>query len=107
MPIVLKSGSLNLLEPSGPVQACNGLALPFYSLSENGTRNLGRGAVTGIAFIIIIIYGGTEIFTALKFLKQCSLVVMINVGWKRCQAFGSEIDREMGSVVLGVCRGVR
>jgi len=25
----LKSGSLNLLEPSGPVQACNGIALPF------------------------------------------------------------------------------
>jgi len=23
-------GSLNLLEPSGPVQACNGIALPFY-----------------------------------------------------------------------------
>jgi hypothetical protein len=24
VPIVLKSGSLNLLEPSGPVQTCNG-----------------------------------------------------------------------------------
>ena len=29
MPIVLKCGSLNLLEPSGPVQACNGIALPL------------------------------------------------------------------------------
>ena len=29
MPIVLKSGSHNLLEPSGPVQACNGIALSF------------------------------------------------------------------------------
>ena len=29
MPIVLKSGSLKLLEPSGPVQVCNGIALPF------------------------------------------------------------------------------
>ena len=27
MPIFLKSGSLKLLEPSGPVQACNGIAL--------------------------------------------------------------------------------
>jgi hypothetical protein len=27
--IVLKSGSLNILEPSGPVKACNGIALPF------------------------------------------------------------------------------
>ena len=29
VPIVLKSGSLNLLKPSGPVLACNGIALPF------------------------------------------------------------------------------
>ena len=29
VPIVLKSGSLNLLEASGPVQACNGIALPL------------------------------------------------------------------------------
>ena len=26
----LKFGSLNLLEPSGPVQACNGVALPLH-----------------------------------------------------------------------------
>jgi hypothetical protein len=30
----LKSGSLNLLEPSGPVQACNGIALPFQCLVD-------------------------------------------------------------------------
>jgi len=29
VPIVLKYGSLNLLESSGPVQACNGIALPL------------------------------------------------------------------------------
>ena len=29
MPIVLKSGSLSLLEPLGPVQACNEIALPL------------------------------------------------------------------------------
>jgi hypothetical protein len=29
MPIVLKSGSLNLLEPWGPVKACNGIAVPL------------------------------------------------------------------------------
>jgi len=27
--VVTKSGSLNFLEPSGPVQACNGTALPL------------------------------------------------------------------------------
>ena len=29
VPNVSKSGSLSLLEPSGPVQACNGVALPY------------------------------------------------------------------------------
>jgi hypothetical protein len=29
VPIVLNSGSFNLLEPSGPVQACNGIDLLF------------------------------------------------------------------------------
>jgi hypothetical protein len=29
VPIVLKSWSLNRLEHSGPVQACNGIALPL------------------------------------------------------------------------------
>jgi hypothetical protein len=31
VPNFLKSGSLNLLEPSGPVKACNGIALPYHS----------------------------------------------------------------------------
>jgi hypothetical protein len=30
--IVLKFGSLKLLELSGPVEACNGIALPFTEL---------------------------------------------------------------------------
>ena len=29
VPIVKKSGGLHLLKPCGPVQACNGTALPF------------------------------------------------------------------------------
>ena len=32
MLIVLKSGSLNLLETSGLVQACNGIALPHIQI---------------------------------------------------------------------------
>jgi len=37
VPIVLKSGSLSLLEPSGPVQACNGFALrlPYDTSHRN------------------------------------------------------------------------
>ena len=29
VPIVMESGSLNLLEPTGPVQACTWIALPL------------------------------------------------------------------------------
>jgi len=40
MPIVLKSGSLNLLEPSAPVQACTGTAfLPGVKMSESWRRS--------------------------------------------------------------------
>jgi hypothetical protein len=31
VPIVLKSGSLNLLEPLGTVQACNGIAIISFA----------------------------------------------------------------------------
>ena len=46
MPIVLKSGSLNLLEPSGPVQACNGIAFimasyVYFSLDAKESLPLG------------------------------------------------------------------
>jgi hypothetical protein len=34
VPIFLKSGSLNLLEPSGPVKACNGIALPYLDMGK-------------------------------------------------------------------------
>jgi len=30
----MKSGNLNFLEPSGPLQSCNGTALPFYQHVE-------------------------------------------------------------------------
>jgi len=34
VPTVLKSGSLNFLETSGPAQACNGIALAFSYVAE-------------------------------------------------------------------------
>ena len=42
MLIVLKSDSLNLLEPSGHVQACNGNALPLIISSAYGINLDGR-----------------------------------------------------------------
>jgi len=66
VPIVLKSGSLNLLEPSGPVQACNGIALPLplpeqIVMSEKSLRSFPVFVSSlsilqdQIAFIVIVI----------------------------------------------------
>ena len=40
VPIVLKSRSLNLLEPSRHVQACNGIALPLPLILHVKTNNV-------------------------------------------------------------------
>jgi hypothetical protein len=49
VPIVLKSGSLKLLEPYGPVQAWNGIALPFYFyLSHSGLLEFCNGISPGV-----------------------------------------------------------
>jgi hypothetical protein len=50
MPIALKSGRLNFLETSGPVQACNGIALPLHVIVKGISviyldRNMGEGMV--------------------------------------------------------------
>ena len=37
---ILKSGNLNLLEPSGPVQACNGIALPLLHFTFRSFNNM-------------------------------------------------------------------
>jgi len=39
VPTVLKSGSLNLLEPSGPVKARNGIALHLYEAVKRRILN--------------------------------------------------------------------
>ena len=51
VPIVLKSGSLNLLEPSGPVQACNGIALPFTMLHLVGHIKRIKPFISGFRMI--------------------------------------------------------
>jgi len=38
--VVMKSGNLNFLEPSGPLQACNGTVLPFLWHTHNATGNM-------------------------------------------------------------------
>ena len=62
MPIVLKSGSLKLLEPSGPVQACNGIALPL--MTPNDPYSVRTATLTSNVCILYIYSTniGTEYF---------------------------------------------
>jgi hypothetical protein len=54
VPIVLKSGSLTLLEHSGSVQTCNGSALPFTAYFTEDTK---KGTwVEDICIYIILNY---------------------------------------------------
>jgi len=52
VPIVLKSGSLNLLESSGLVKACNGIALPLPLVC----LNLITGSALSELLLIVIDY---------------------------------------------------
>jgi hypothetical protein len=50
VPIVLKSGSLNLLEPSGPVKVCNGIDLPFTSIQQTTERRFFMAKIVAVVF---------------------------------------------------------
>jgi len=49
MLIVMKSGSLNLLEPSDTVQACTGIALPLPLPLTDRLNNTGLTVQTVVA----------------------------------------------------------
>jgi hypothetical protein len=60
VPIVLKSWTLNLLEPSGSVKACNGIALPLTLLSVSaataGSCKVMRAPAWDFEKIYVIIF---------------------------------------------------
>jgi len=61
VPIVLKSGNLNLLEPSGPVQACNGIALPFTCSQNWVPRFESFPAVLQVTLVSLLLCSGVEL----------------------------------------------
>jgi hypothetical protein len=84
VPIILKSGSLKLLKPSGPVQACNGLlyGLFYYPLQKfliplNGNTQLllycsfgsNRRETGKKLWEITRHFNGAETVSGLKFFK--------------------------------------
>ena len=61
VPIVKKSGGLNLLEPCGPVQACNGTALPLLVQQH-------QSSVVGVTTLCSMDSLGVKSWLGLKFL---------------------------------------
>ena len=60
----MKSGNLNFLELSGPLQACNGTALPFIVFNKQ--YFIEHNSETDVTMIIIIIQFMEKYFTYLK-----------------------------------------
>ena len=69
----MKSGNLNFLEPSGPLQACNGTALPFILLTPR-SRDL-REKLTGLQLVkkFSVFYGTRRFLTAFTSTRHLSL----------------------------------
>ena len=51
--VVMKSGNLNLLEPFGPLQACNGAALLFFYCNEYSMLILLISVAVSIYFTVL------------------------------------------------------
>jgi hypothetical protein len=74
VPIVLKTGSLNLWEPSGPFQACTGIALPCILIisvvtcphNKTGWRKMRKYLKLKFNKIMY-----TNIFTSVSVLVDC------------------------------------
>jgi hypothetical protein len=60
--VVMKSGNLNLLEPSGPLQACNRTALPLLFVMCNVQLQIVHNPYTIIRVYIPVDFENVHIF---------------------------------------------
>ena len=58
--VVMKSANLNFLEPSGPLQACNGTAFTYSLFNDFLSNSVGRDSSVGIAARYGLDAPGTE-----------------------------------------------
>jgi len=86
--VVMKSGNLNFLEPSGPLQACNRTALPFHihvtltALYVWGNRREGdHGGDLGVDGWIIVRW----IF------RKWDVGIWTGLGWPRIETGGGRL----------------
>ena len=109
MPNVLKSGNLNLLEPSGPLQACNGITLPLLTILltffasvevETGTGQQSPEAVTFLNKGKSII-AGQSCFKPAQGVLTCSGVNVAVLRNERVSMRGEQADAPRDGIVVG------
>jgi hypothetical protein len=102
-PIVLKSGNLNLLEPSGPVQACTGIALPLYMWCEIYLRLpkvIDAISIKPVLCGVSFFYSGTQL-QANALLGIIIIIIIIIIAYKQWYEFFSilKVEAEPSSVI--------
>ena len=70
--VVMKSGNLNFLEPSGPLQACNGTALTLILFTSGGLCNITSSAAGRCGMVF---------HTALAALRTTLLILITSTSW--------------------------
>ena len=103
VPSVLKSGSLNLLEPSGSVQACNGIALPLPLSNSVKYNQCWLNLTKNQAFHMKIkvhvwwsfwIFSWIMKFKAKQFPTNFLWIIIFNSDWLRAGWSGDRIPVE-------------
>jgi hypothetical protein len=95
VPIVLKSGSLSLLEPPGPLQACNGSALHLSMLEWYGTVYISFLSVTVTRFPYFV----TQLVEFQSKNSMLEYILVRNVNkWIRSSQIGKKVKFRGGAV---------
>ena len=82
--VVTNSGSLNFLEPSGPVEACNGTALPLPLLEHLLVYGVRFRSVTSTVLLMIYfcfccVAGTVTLMTGVKYTRGTVTVLVLIV----------------------------
>ena len=81
--VVMKSGNLNFLEPSGPLQACNGTALLFTVLFTSWSRVLQKLTDILLAKKFSAFYGTRRFITAVTSVRYLCLSWVSSIWWPK------------------------
>ena len=100
--VVTKSGNLNFLEPSGPVQACNGADLPLpYSISllciDRADLPMGQYNVCScvLAQALCVFFFTCAFQRSLTSISQVILIYLHLISENKCHTRKKKLRREL------------